>query len=142
MSLSNMMPEKPRKARGDREKAAKFNRAAAGSEESEDESEYSCSESDESEEDMPIRRRAARNVTYNMKEYDDMMKSAIDDGKVKYSAEEMQGYVAAGTTEAQAYAAQMEAKATRVVKPKEYEDDDTEEEEEDEDEAGDDAYPA
>ena len=89
MSLSNMMPDKPRKARGDRDKAAKFNRAAAGgSEESEDESEYSGS--DESEEDAPIRRRAARNVTYNMKEYDDMMKSAIDDGKVKYSAEEMQ----------------------------------------------------
>ena len=90
MSLSNMMPDKPRKARGDRDKAAKFNRAAAGSEESEDESEYSGSESEESEEDAPIRRRAARNVTYNMKEYDDMMKSAIDDGKVKYSAEEMQ----------------------------------------------------
>ena len=50
--------------------------------------------------------------------------------------------MAAGTTEAQAYAAQMAAKATRVVKPKEYEDDDTEEEEEDEDEAEDDAYPA
>ena len=90
MSLSNMMPDKPRKARGDRDKAAKFNRAAAGSEESEDESEYSGSESEESEEDAPIRRRAARNVTYNMKEYDDMMKSAIDDGKVKYSAEEME----------------------------------------------------
>ena len=44
------------------------------------------------------RRRAARNVvSYNMKEYDNIMKTAIDDGKVKYSAEEMAGYVAAGT---------------------------------------------
>ena len=30
MSLSNIVPERPRKARGDREKAAKFNKAAAG----------------------------------------------------------------------------------------------------------------
>ena len=70
------------------------------SEESENASEYSSGSSDESEDDQPLmgRRRAARNVvSYNMKEYDNIMKSAIDDGKVKYSAEEMAGYVAAGT---------------------------------------------
>ena len=70
------------------------------SEESENASEYSSGSEEESEDDQPLmgRRRAARNVaSYNMKEYDDIMKTAIDDGKVKYSAEEMAGYVAAGT---------------------------------------------
>ena len=70
------------------------------SEESENASEYSSGSSEESEDDQPLmgRRRAARNVvSYNMKEYDNIMKTAIDDGKVKYSAEEMAGYVPAGT---------------------------------------------
>ena len=45
---------------------------------------FSSSESEEDEGNYATssRRRAARNVTYNMKEYDDMIKSAIADNAV------------------------------------------------------------
>jgi hypothetical protein len=46
----------------------------------------SSSSSSEEEEDVPLqhRRRAAQNVSYNMKEYDEMIKKALADEEEEY----------------------------------------------------------
>merc|ERR1719189_2834367 len=79
MSLSNVVSERPRRKAPSNRKYKDYDSAA---EESEGESSSSSSSSSSSEEEpkIPIvkQRRAAKNVSYNTNEYDEMIKSALE----------------------------------------------------------------
>jgi remodeling and spacing factor 1 len=112
LSLSNMLPESgggsgSRQQGGRRPPAGRRRRRLRSDSSSDDSDEGSSSGSDSSssssssEDDeqeaggnglYPSRRRATRNISYTMKEYDDMIKSAIADGVEEVKGSESAGY--------------------------------------------------
>ena len=100
LSLSNILPErekKPRKVNPPSDRAREKRRrqrrprsdseSFSSDESSSSESSSSCSESEEAEGNYATssRRRAARKVTYNTQEYDDMIKEAIADSVTSWT---------------------------------------------------------
>ena len=94
LSLSNIIPTAERKSAAAKKVRSSGKKSSSYNSESESEDEDDESDSDESssessdsdsEDDVPLaqtRRRATKNVSYNMREYDDMIRSAISDNTI------------------------------------------------------------